>query len=308
MKELLQAGLHFGHQTRKWDPRMERYLAGERNGIYLIDLKQTLFGVEKAYVFVRDLVAVGGNILFVGTKKQVQDAMKEEAGQCGMPYINERWLGGLLTNFATISSRVSKLTEYENSKSAGEFEGMPKKEALQISREMEKLRKNLGGIKGLKKLPDAIFIIDTVKEHLAITEARKLKIPVVAVVDTNCNPDVVDFPIPGNDDAIRASRLMCRVISEAAKEGRYINSRTVLSYSQVSDVADENVEDASNDTTDRLSQPQVENNEEVVIDIGENFQGIDPPKDGTDGTIPDTNLGQVGEVNEVELVDESEGA
>ncbi len=233
MRQLLQAGLHFGHQTKKWDPKMERYLAGERNGIYLIDLKQTLSGVEKAYAFVRDLVGNGGTIMFVGTKKQVQVAMAEQASACGMPFINERWLGGMLTNFSTISARVRKLTEFDNAKTAGEFEGMPKKEALQLTRAMEKLHRNLGGIRGMAKLPDALFVMDTNKEHLAITEARKLSIPVVAVVDSNCNPDIIDYPIPGNDDAIRAARLMASVIAEAVKEGRFIASKTLLRSASV---------------------------------------------------------------------------
>lgn len=225
MKQLLEAGVHFGHQTRRWNPKMKRFLYGERNGIYIIDLHQTLTRVDAAYSYVRDLVAGGGNILFVGTKKQTQDPVAEYARACGMPYVNERWLGGMLTNFETIEGRVRKLGELETAKKTGEFEAMTKKEALLLSRELEKLERNLGGIRNLKRLPDAIFVIDTKKEHIAVTEANKLKMPVIAVVDTNCDPDVIDYIIPGNDDAIRSGRLMCRIIADAVNEGRFIASR-----------------------------------------------------------------------------------
>ena len=225
LRQLLEAGVHFGHQTRRWNPKMKRFIYGERNGIYIIDLQQTLQRIEVAYTFVRDLVADGGSILFIGTKKQAQDPVARSAEGCGMPYINERWLGGMLTNFATISGRVKKMTEYERMRAVGDFDAMPKKEALMVSRELEKLERNLGGIRDMAKLPDAIFVIDTKKEHISVTEANKLKIPVVAVVDTNCDPDVIDYVIPGNDDAIRSGTLMCRIISEAVKEGRYIGER-----------------------------------------------------------------------------------
>ncbi len=225
MKQLLDAGVHFGHQTRRWNPKMQRFIYGERNGIYIIDLKQTLERITSAYVFVRDLVADGGSILFVGTKKQTQDPVAIHAVACGMPYVNERWLGGMLTNFSTISARVKKMQEYERMKEVGDFGAMPKKEALILSRELEKLQRNLGGIRGVGRLPDAVFIIDTKKEHIAVTEANKLKMPIVAVVDTNCDPDVIQYVIPGNDDAIRSGTLMCRVISEAVQEGRMIASR-----------------------------------------------------------------------------------
>ena len=225
MKQLLEAGVHFGHQTRRWNPKMRRFIYGERNGIYIIDLKQTLERIEKAYAFVRDLAADGGTVLFVGTKKQTQDPVAEHARQCGMPYVNERWLGGMLTNFTTISARVKKMQEYERMKTAGDFEVMPKKEALILSRELEKLQRNLGGIRNLGKLPDAIFVIDTKKEHIAVTEANKLGMPIVAVVDTNCDPDVIQYVIPGNDDAIRAGSLMCRIIADAVEEGRHISDR-----------------------------------------------------------------------------------
>jgi small subunit ribosomal protein S2 len=225
MKQLLEAGVHFGHQTRRWNPKMKRFIFGERNGIYIIDLNQTLSRIETAYTFTRDLVADGGTILFIGTKKQTQDPIARYAQECGMPYINERWLGGMLTNFTTISARVKKMQEYERMKTAGDFEAMPKKEALILSRELEKLQRNLGGIRGMSRLPEAVFVIDTKKEHLAVTEANKLGVPVVAVVDTNCDPDLVQYVIPGNDDAIRAGNLLCRVIADAVEEGRLIGAK-----------------------------------------------------------------------------------
>ena len=228
MKQMLEAGVHFGHQTRRWNPKMKRFIFGERNGIYIIDLNQTLQRVNTAYAFVRDLVAGGGTIMFVGTKKQTQDPVAEFAVACGMPYVNQRWLGGMLTNFQTVAGRVRKLQELEAARAAGDFDAMPKKEALQHQRELEKLERNLGGIRRLQRPPDAIFVIDTKKEHIAVTEANKLRMPVVAVVDTNCDPDVIDYVIPGNDDAIRAGRLMCRVIADAVAEGRFIASRRAL--------------------------------------------------------------------------------
>ncbi|HEX4862721.1 MAG TPA: 30S ribosomal protein S2 [Acidimicrobiales bacterium] len=225
MRQLLEAGVHFGHQTRRWNPKMKRFIFGERNGIYIIDLKQTLERIDVAYSFVRDLVADNGSVLFVGTKKQTQDPIARYAAQCGMPYINERWLGGMLTNFSTIAGRVKKMQEYERMREAGDFDAMPKKEALILSRELDKLQRNLGGIRGMARLPEAVFIIDTKKEHIAVTEANKLNLPIVAVVDTNCDPDLIDYVIPGHDDAIRAGTLMCRVIADAVEEGRFIASR-----------------------------------------------------------------------------------
>jgi small subunit ribosomal protein S2 len=222
MRQLLEAGVHFGHQTRRWNPKMKRFILGERNGIYLIDLRKTLNGVEIAYSYVRDLVGGGGTILFVGTKKQTQGPVAEFAEACGMPYVNQRWLGGMLTNFTTVSGRVKRMQELRAMQAAGDFDGMPKREALSHTRELEKLSRNLSGISQLDRLPDAIFVIDTKKEHIAVTEARKLGLPVVAVVDTNCDPDVIDYVIPGNDDAIRSGSLMCRVMADAVVEGRFI--------------------------------------------------------------------------------------
>ncbi|TML65373.1 MAG: 30S ribosomal protein S2 [Actinobacteria bacterium] len=225
MKQLLEAGVHFGHQTRRWNPKMKRFIFGERNGIYIIDLQQTLGRIDTAYTFLRDLVANGGSVLFVGTKKQTQGPIAEYAEKCGMPYINQRWLGGMLTNFQTISGRVSKMQEYERMRASGDFEAMPKKEALTHTRELEKLERNLGGIRTMSKLPEAVFVIDTKKEHIAVTEANKLGLPIVAVVDTNCDPDPIDYVIPGNDDAIRSGMLMCRIVADAVEEGKLIASR-----------------------------------------------------------------------------------
>ncbi|MGB3034338.1 MAG: 30S ribosomal protein S2 [Candidatus Microthrix parvicella] len=225
MKELLDAGVHFGHQTRRWNPKMQRFIYGERNGIYLIDLRQTLERVRDSYIFVRDLVADGGSVMFIGTKKQAQDSVQSYAERCGMPYVNERWLGGMLTNFETISKRIKKMKEYQRMRDSGEFEAMPKKEALLLTRELAKLERYLGGIRDLESLPDAVFILDTKKEDIAVTEANKLGLPIVAVVDTNCDPDIITYVIPGNDDAIRSGSLMSRVISDAVNEGRQIRNK-----------------------------------------------------------------------------------
>jgi len=224
MKQLLEAGVHFGHQTRRWNPKMKRFIFGERNGIYIIDLQQTLARIETAYTFVRDVVADGGSVLFVGTKKQAQEPIQNYAEKCGMPYINERWLGGMLTNFQTISKRVGKMLEFERMRDSGEFDAMPKKEALLLGRELDKLQRYHGGIRSMDRLPRAVFVLDTKKEHIAVTEANKLGIPVVAVVDTNCDPDVIDYVIPGNDDAIRSGTLLCRVVADAVVEGRHMAS------------------------------------------------------------------------------------
>jgi small subunit ribosomal protein S2 len=225
MKQLLEAGVHFGHQTRRWNPKMKRFIHGERGGIYVIDLEQTLQRIERAYLFVRDTVADGGTIMFVGTKKQAQDPIRRYAEQSGMPYVDQRWLGGMLTNFQTISKRVGKMLEYRRLRDTGELDAMPKREALTYQRELDKLERNIGGIRTMAKLPDAVFVLDTIKEHIAVTEARKLGIPIVAVVDTNCDPDLITYPIPGNDDAIRSAELMCRVISEAIAEGKLMHAK-----------------------------------------------------------------------------------
>jgi len=220
MKQLLEAGVHFGHQTRRWNPKMKRFIFGERNGIYIIDLEKTVAGIEKSYRFVRDTVAKGGTILFIGTKKQAQDSIRTEAGRCNMPYINQRWLGGMLTNFETIKKRLDRLRELDAMEATNAFDVLPKKEVLKLRAEKEKLEKNLGGIRNLTKRPDAIWVVDTRKEHIAVTEARKLGMPVVGILDTNCDPDELDYAIPGNDDAIRAGSLLTRIIADAVLEGQ----------------------------------------------------------------------------------------
>ncbi|MFN2588574.1 MAG: 30S ribosomal protein S2 [Actinomycetota bacterium] len=220
MRQLLEAGVHFGHQTRRWNPKMKRFIFAERNGIYILDLQQTMSGIEKAYTFTRDLVAGGGTILFVATKRQVQDAVEEQAQRCGMPYVNFRWLGGMLTNFRTMHDRIKRMRELEEMVQTGALESLPKKEALGLRREFEKLARNLGGLRDLDKQPEAVYILDTKKEEIAVREAKKLGIPIVAVLDTNCDPDDVDYAIPGNDDAIRSGALLTRVIAHAVIEGK----------------------------------------------------------------------------------------
>src|SRR5918997_3002164 len=219
MKQLLDSGVHFGHQTRRWNPKMKRYILTERNGIYIIDLQQTLSYIDRAYEFVKETVAHGGSILFVGTKKQAQEAIADEAGRVNMPYVNQRWLGGMLTNFQTVHKRLQRLKELEAMEQSGGFEGRTKKEILMLTREHDKLEKTLGGIRDMGRVPSAVWVVDTKKEHIAVGEARKLNIPVVAILDTNCDPDEVDYKIPGNDDAIRSITVLTRVIADAVAEG-----------------------------------------------------------------------------------------
>ena len=220
MKQLLEAGVHFGHQTRRWNPKMAKYIFTERNGIYIIDLQKTVKKLDEAYNFVRDVAADGGEILFVGTKKQAADAVKEEASRVGMYYVNARWLGGMLTNFKTMRTRIDRLAQLKKMQEDGTFDMLPKKEVMKLLGEMEKLEKYLGGVKEMKKLPGALFVVDPRKEHNAIAEARKLHIPIVAIVDTNCDPDEIDYVIPANDDAIRAIRLISSTMANAVQEGR----------------------------------------------------------------------------------------
>lgn len=228
MKQLLEAGVHFGHQTSRWNPKMRPYIFGARNGIHIIDLQQTVTMFKNVSAFVRDLTASGGNILFVGTKKQAQEAIKEEAERCGMFYVHNRWLGGTLTNFATIRQSIERLRKIEEMENNPKIvEALTKKELLGLKREKEKLEQSLGGIKGMKKLPDAIFVIDPKQEEIAVREARKLGIPVVAVIDTNCDPDMVDYKIAGNDDAIRAIRLFCAAIADSALEGKSLHEQSL---------------------------------------------------------------------------------
>ena len=220
MKQLLEAGVHFGHQTRRWNPKMKQYIFTERNGIYIIDLQMTVKKIDEAYMFLRDLAAEGKSVLFVGTKKQAQESIEQEAKRCEMFYVNQRWLGGMLTNFKTIQTRIARLKKIEQMEENGEFDLLPKKEVIGLKAEQEKLEKNLGGIKEMKKLPAALFVVDPRKEHIAVAEARTLKIPIVAIIDTNCDPDEVDYPIPGNDDAIRAVKLIAGKMADAVLEGK----------------------------------------------------------------------------------------
>ncbi len=241
IKQLLEAGVHFGHHTRRWNPKMAEYIFTERNGIYIIDLQKTIKKFEEAYMFVRDVATDGGNILFVGTKKQAADAIREEAERCGMYYVNVRWLGGMLTNYKTIKMSIERLRSLEKMQEDGTFDMLPKKEVAALQKEMFNLEKNLGGIKNMNGLPSAIFIVDPRKEHNAVLEAKKLGIPVVAIVDTNCDPDDADYVIPGNDDAIRAIRLISSVIADAVLEGKQGEQ---LSEAEAEITAAEEAEDA----------------------------------------------------------------
>jgi len=220
MKQLLETGVHFGHQTKRWNPKMKPYIFTQRNGIYIIDLQKTVRKIEEAYMFVRSLVEDGKSVLFVGTKKQAQESIEQEAQRCNMYYVSNRWLGGMLTNFATIRTRVDRLNKLDEMEEKGEFELLPKKEVAKLKHERDKLEKNLGGIREMKSLPGALFVVDPKKEHIAVAEARNLGIPIIAIVDTNCDPDEVDYPIPGNDDAIRAVKLIAGKMADAVIEAR----------------------------------------------------------------------------------------
>ena len=255
-RELLGAGVHFGHQTRRWNPKMSRFLYGERSGIYIIDLEQTLDGLKEAFDFVHDLGRRGGTVLFIGTKKQAQDIVEEQANRVRMPFVNTRWLGGMLTNFQTISRRLERLRELREMERSGAFDYLPKKEVQRLRHEKEKLERNLGGIQDLERLPDAIFVIDTKKEHIAVTEARKLNLPVIAIVDTNCDPDEVDYIIPGNDDAIRAVSLVTRVIADALEEGQTAGWR---------------------EFAERGAEPEIEQEAEA-IPASQVFEPTEPPR------------------------------
>ena len=240
MKQLLEAGVHFGHQTRRWNPKMKQYIFTERNGIYIIDLQMTVKKIEEAYYFIRDLAAQDKTILFVGTKKQAQESIEQEAKRCEMFYVNQRWLGGMLTNWKTIQTRIARLKKIDQMEANGDFDLLPKKEVIGLLNEREKLEKNLGGIKEMKKLPSALFVVDPRKEHIAIAEARSLGIPIVAIIDTNCDPDEVDYPIPGNDDAIRAVKLIAAKMADAVLEGKQGEQMTDAAV----DAAEETEEEA----------------------------------------------------------------
>ncbi len=221
-RELLEAGVHFGHQTRRWNPKMRRFIFGERSGIYIIDLEKSLVGIERAYEFLLDVGRRGGSVLFVGTKKQAQEVVAQQAARVGMPYVNTRWLGGMLTNFRTIYTRLQDLKDLREMERSGMLDYLPKKEAIRLRHAKGKLERNLSGLQDMERLPEAVFVIDTKKEHIAITEARKLAIPIIGVIDTNADPDEVDFPIPGNDDAIRSCALITRIVADALQEGQYL--------------------------------------------------------------------------------------
>jgi small subunit ribosomal protein S2 len=252
MKQLLEAGVHFGHQTRRWNPKMKKYIFTERNGIYIIDLQKTVKMVEQAYFFVRDAVMEGKTVLFVGTKKQAQESVEQEAQRCGMYYVSQRWLGGMLTNFKTIRSRVRRLEKIEKMEETGEFALLPKKEVIKLRHEHEKLQKNLGGIRNMKDLPGVIFIVDPRKERIAIAEAHSLNIPLVGIVDTNCDPDEIDYVIPGNDDAIRAVKLLASKIADAvleAKQGEQLVDPTATEVREVA-VAEDVAYEANEEVVD----------------------------------------------------------
>ncbi|MBS5660919.1 MAG: 30S ribosomal protein S2 [Clostridiales bacterium] len=245
MKQLLEAGVHFGHQTRRWNPKMARYIFTERNGIYIIDLQKTVKKLDEAYMFARDVAADGGSILFVGTKKQAGDSVKEEAERCGMHYVNARWLGGMMTNFNTIRRRINRLSQLRQMEEDGTFDLLPKKEVIKLNLEIEKLEKFLGGIKNMDKLPKALFIVDPRKERIAVAEAKKLGIPIIAIVDTNCDPDEIDYVIPGNDDAIRAVKLIAGAMASAVIEGRQGQEEAVEETAAEEEVAAEETEAAA---------------------------------------------------------------
>ena len=253
MKQLLEAGVHFGHQTRRWNPKMAEYIFTERNGLYIIDLQKTVKKLNEAYMFVRDIAAEGGDILFVGTKKQAQDSVKEEAEHCGMPYVNARWLGGMLTNFSTIKTRIARLNQLRAMRDDGTFELLPKKEVIKLNLEIEKLEKFLGGIQEMKKTPAALFIVDPRKERIAVAEAKKLGLPIIAIVDTNCDPDEIDAVIPGNDDAIRAVKLIAETIAAAVIEGRQgteMGTAAVAETEETEEVSEEEMEEVSQEETE----------------------------------------------------------
>ena len=243
MKQLLEAGVHFGHQTRRWNPKMKEYIFTERNGIYIIDLSKTVKKIDEAYNFVRDIAMNDGTVLFVGTKKQAQESIEQEAKRCEMFYVNQRWLGGLLTNFKTIQTRIAKLNQINKMEEDGDFELLPKKEVVKLCALREKLMKNLGGIKEMKKLPSCLFVVDPRKEHIAVLEARTLNIPIVAIVDTHCDPDDVDYVIPGNDDAIRAVKLIASKIADAVLEGKQGEQMTDSAVEAGGEAPEENDEE-----------------------------------------------------------------
>ncbi len=282
MKQLLEAGVHFGHQKRRWNPKMAEYIFTERNGIYIIDLQKTVKKIEEAYFFVRDLAMNGEDVLFVGTKKQAQESIKEEAIRSGQYYVNVRWLGGTLTNFKTIRSRVDRLNQLIEMEQEGVFDVLPKKEVIKLKKEMEKLERYLGGIKGMEKLPGALFVVDPKKERIAVLEARKLKIPIVAIVDTNCDPDEVDYVIPGNDDAIRAIKLIAGKIADAIIEGKQGEQMT-LSTESLSVQSNEENTPATNEEELIASKELLDISEKDFFDFKNNDLDLSNDEDKVEG-------------------------
>jgi len=293
MKQLLETGVHFGHQTRRWNPKTKPYIFAAKNGIYIIDLQKTVPLFEKAYHFIRDTVAKGGEILFVGTKKQAQDSIRDEAQRCEMHYVNHRWLGGTLTNFHTIKKsieRLKKLEEMESGETSVIFESLPKKEKLRLRKIRVKLERSLGGIKNMEALPQAVFIVDTKKEYIAVAEARKLHIPVVAILDTNCDPDEVDYPIPGNDDAIRAIRLFCSRIADAVLEGKQIREEMIQAEQdkeiEEPEPPEKSIMEMGNAPDLEETEPAAENKEDEKVsdeikEGKEETQSVEPEEAGT---------------------------
>jgi small subunit ribosomal protein S2 len=279
MKEMLESGVHFGHQTRRWNPKMKRFILTERNGLYIIDLQQTLKYIDNAYEFVRETVAHGGTVLFVGTKKQAQESIAEQATRVGMPYVNQRWLGGMLTNFSTVYKRLQRLKELEQLEQSGWPNVATKKEQLMLTREMTKLNRSLGGIREMTKVPSVVWVVDTKKEHIAVGEARKLNIPVVAILDTNCDPDEVDYKIPGNDDAIRSAALLTRVVADAVAEGLVARAAASANAGR-----DEKPEAAAGSATADDAAAQIGSNEPMPEWERELLQ----PAAGADATVADT--------------------
>jgi len=289
MKQLLEAGVHFGHQTRRWNPKMKNYIFTERNGIYIIDLQKTVKLMDTAYNFVRDMIADGGEIIFVGTKKQAQESIQTEAQRCGAHYVNHRWLGGMLTNFNTIRSRIDRMFDLEKMEVDGTFERLTKKEVLTLQNEKERLHKFLTGIRNMRRLPDAIYVADPRKERIAVAEARKLEIPVIAIVDTNCDPDEIDYPIPGNDDAIRAVKLITSVMADAVLEGKQISEEPEVpeddeaeaSETMVIDLDDEKEPDVESEKPsgeeEKPSGEEVEASEELATVYSSEEQVAEEP-------------------------------
>lgn len=291
-RELLEAGVHFGHQTRKWNPKMRRYIFGERAGIYIVDLEKTLAGIEKAYTFLQQVGRRSGTVLFVGTKKQAQEVVSSQAGRVGMPFVNTRWLGGTLTNFQTIHGRLKRLKDLREMERSGVYEFLPKKEALRVSHQKEKLERNLSGIVDMDRLPSAVFVIDTKKEHIAVTEARKLGIPIVAIVDTNCDPDEVDYVIPGNDDAIRSCTLVTKIVADALQEGQYLAYQGAAQAPESEPEVEQEVEPAAIEAGEQ-ERPRVALSAEEAAWMGSSIEdGGSPATEVPTGPVPSPEAGE----------------